>query len=391
MEPEKSKKGRRMQGKIARKPLRSTIIVFLLGFSILNACAPYANASSGVEITTEATVGLWAQYTHNASSTAFLLNIVSMNFTVIGVSGTNVTINAAANFVNGTQRIETFWVDVTTGNGTATFMIIPPGLNVGDSIYTNYPSFQINGTTTKTYAGQPREVVYMTSQSYGGVEMVWDRATGFITEFTSCANSDDWTSERVTTTLNQTNIWSTGLAGPKDFMKSESSNPPVNVLSAGWESATNRKTQDVENQLGMWLGDLYVISEVQAYWDGSKYTAVRGGDKCIAGKDWLWWGRILGWGVSGDSHDGEGITGDGLEAWHQHKGEFTHSYFYIGVVDQTTIRVTATVSHTVGGVVVPVDRFVLLAPYIGLALAILAALVASTVYVKRVKPRKDKQ
>lgn len=45
----------------------------------------------------------------------------------------------------------------------------------------------------------------------------------------------------------------------------------------------------------------------------------------------------------------------------------------------------------VGGVVVPVDKLSLLAPYIGLASTILAATVASTVYVKRVKRRKEKQ
>jgi len=45
----------------------------------------------------------------------------------------------------------------------------------------------------------------------------------------------------------------------------------------------------------------------------------------------------------------------------------------------------------VGGFVVPVDKFGLLAPYIGLASTILAATVATAIYVKRVKPRKEKQ
>jgi hypothetical protein len=45
----------------------------------------------------------------------------------------------------------------------------------------------------------------------------------------------------------------------------------------------------------------------------------------------------------------------------------------------------------VGGVVVPVDKFGLLAPYIGLASTTLVATVASAVYVKRVKRRKEKQ
>jgi len=45
----------------------------------------------------------------------------------------------------------------------------------------------------------------------------------------------------------------------------------------------------------------------------------------------------------------------------------------------------------VGGFVVPIDKFGLLAPYIGLASTILVATVATAIYVKRVKPRKEKQ
>jgi len=45
----------------------------------------------------------------------------------------------------------------------------------------------------------------------------------------------------------------------------------------------------------------------------------------------------------------------------------------------------------VGGVVVPVDKLDLLAPYIGLASTIIVATVATTIYVKRVKHKKEKQ
>jgi len=46
---------------------------------------------------------------------------------------------------------------------------------------------------------------------------------------------------------------------------------------------------------------------------------------------------------------------------------------------------------TVGGIVVPVDKFGLLAPYFGLASTMIAALAASTIYVKRFKHGKEKQ
>jgi hypothetical protein len=45
----------------------------------------------------------------------------------------------------------------------------------------------------------------------------------------------------------------------------------------------------------------------------------------------------------------------------------------------------------VGGVFVPVDKFGLLAPYVGLASTILVATAATAIYVKRVKRRKEKQ
>jgi len=46
---------------------------------------------------------------------------------------------------------------------------------------------------------------------------------------------------------------------------------------------------------------------------------------------------------------------------------------------------------SVGGIVVPVDKFGLLAPHIGVASTILVAAVATAIYVKRVKRRKEKQ
>ena len=45
----------------------------------------------------------------------------------------------------------------------------------------------------------------------------------------------------------------------------------------------------------------------------------------------------------------------------------------------------------VGGFVIPMDKFVLLAPYIGLVSTILVATAATAIYVKRVKRRKEKQ
>jgi hypothetical protein len=48
-------------------------------------------------------------------------------------------------------------------------------------------------------------------------------------------------------------------------------------------------------------------------------------------------------------------------------------------------------SESVGGIVIPINSFDLLAPYIGFASTILAATVTMAVYVKRVRRRKEKQ
>jgi len=63
-----------------------------------------------------------------------------------------------------------------------------------------------------------------------------------------------------------------------------------------------------------------------------------------------------------------------------------------GIYENETDRMNSfTVKTSVGGIVVPVDKFGLLAPYFGLASTILVATVASAIYVKRVKRRKEKQ
>jgi hypothetical protein len=62
----------------------------------------------------------------------------------------------------------------------------------------------------------------------------------------------------------------------------------------------------------------------------------------------------------------------------------------IGSDSDWTFRTFGTIP-AVGGVVIPVDKFGLLAPYIGVASTILVATAATAIYVKRVKRRKKKQ
>jgi len=61
------------------------------------------------------------------------------------------------------------------------------------------------------------------------------------------------------------------------------------------------------------------------------------------------------------------------------------------IQDDNVARYFGFEVHKVGGISIPVDKFGLLAPYLGLASTIVAATVATVVYVKRVKRRKEKQ
>jgi hypothetical protein len=57
----------------------------------------------------------------------------------------------------------------------------------------------------------------------------------------------------------------------------------------------------------------------------------------------------------------------------------------------TPIYATKVKIAAVGGTIIPVDKLGLLAPYIGLASTTLIGAVATVVYVRRVKRRKEKQ
>jgi hypothetical protein len=61
-----------------------------------------------------------------------------------------------------------------------------------------------------------------------------------------------------------------------------------------------------------------------------------------------------------------------------------------GPLSPAEVVMTIT-SPSVGGIVLPVDKLGLLAPYIGLTSTIMATVVAAAIYVKRVNHRKEKQ
>lgn len=151
--------------------------------------------------------GDWVQYGHivatwsgsgQGTSTIPGLNQTQyLKGTVQSVSGTNVTIKADQHFVNNTDKNQIATGNITSGAGNLTFLLIPSGLNQGDTIPVNLGTSQniltikINDTTTRTYAGVSRTVdefnsTYSQSNSYISVSyafhMYWDQATGFLVE-----------------------------------------------------------------------------------------------------------------------------------------------------------------------------------------------------------------
>jgi hypothetical protein len=97
-------------------------------------------------------------------------------------------------------------------------------------------------------------------------------------------------------------------------------------------------------------------------------------------------------------------TFTGLTGTHTFTVPYTDTvpYHYFQYWNDGSISVTKTISYpggvytayydaSVGGVVVPVDKFALLTPYIGLASTAMIGAVATAVCVRRVKRREEKQ
>jgi len=167
-------------------------------------------------------VGEWAHYifTYQGNSTipGPEPNMTSGLFTIMGISGTNVTIIMHAYYSNGSDFIEYHWIDVDTGqtdDGNATGMLIAANLNQGDLVYTTsvepFMDGTFNDTLTRNYLGQPAQVNHFglnytaPPNPYYNVtstmDWYWYRATGIPTEVTmnyteqqaSPGNSSWWT------------------------------------------------------------------------------------------------------------------------------------------------------------------------------------------------------
>ncbi len=116
--------------------------------------------------------GDWADYvvTYQGNSTEmmgeYLVDVTEMRSSVIDFSGTNVTLEGHTYFKNGSDSVDTGWIDVDTGQNGGNFtghgILIAANLNQNDRIYTTYQDpfgeGTINETVTREYLGTMVEV-----------------------------------------------------------------------------------------------------------------------------------------------------------------------------------------------------------------------------------------
>lgn len=162
-----------------------------------------------------------------------LNNTLTTKVTVETVSSParNVTLQQANTFDNATgSRSDTLTIDLQTGNGNATYFLIPAGLSANDPIYNSPTMFfkpTISATTVMTYLGNSLLVnVYnRTSSSFSGIGYynlssteslvsIWDWSSGILLEFkyslasfTSYLGHSYGTYENIDLVITDTNVY----------------------------------------------------------------------------------------------------------------------------------------------------------------------------------------
>lgn len=127
------------------------------------------------------------------------MNMSWMKMEVLEVHDSNITVQSAVMYANGTVEEYVNLGDMATGEGNLSIVIIPSNLDTGDEIPTNLTWYTeeplklfVNGTTTRNYAGANRQVNYVNitypmiydNVTYADWNMsfYWDKKTGFLLE-----------------------------------------------------------------------------------------------------------------------------------------------------------------------------------------------------------------
>ena len=159
------------------------------------------------------------------------LNMSWADLKILDVQNSSVTARMVTIFKNETEETLVDWVNVATGEGAMSMMIIPSNLSVGDRIpgslkwYTAEPlKLFVNDTATRHYAGSNREVNFANilhpivygNITYGAwnISLYWDQKTGVLCEeITSYAiaysvnSTNYYANMSITYRMTGTNIW----------------------------------------------------------------------------------------------------------------------------------------------------------------------------------------
>ena len=175
-------------------------LVFVLGVILFSGVdSSLAEGNVGVS------VGQTAEYTYAFSGTERYSNGTlnsSVPFdvgyietiTIQEISGTNVTFQCDRRKLDGTKETARWWVDVSTGNGTASRVVISAGLNEGDLVYpdgdqSSEAVYRINETIIMKYGDSNIGVnhvnlIYMVDNQSSYWDYYWEKSTGLLIKYT---------------------------------------------------------------------------------------------------------------------------------------------------------------------------------------------------------------
>jgi hypothetical protein len=109
---------------------------------------------------------------------------------VVGISGTNITLQMTMEFKNGSSETAIGYIDIDTGEGNMSNSVIGAGLNAGEPIYISSPTI-INETIPRDYPGGSRltnhlnmtqEYIWPGGSQHFSSNYYWDREIGIFVE-----------------------------------------------------------------------------------------------------------------------------------------------------------------------------------------------------------------
>jgi len=176
----------------SRIVLLNLIATFLLLALVVGASA--TTRTVGVRVGNKFKYRPTVSWSSNDTSATFPSELVDANntewgeFTVTGISGTNITMQWTTHYKNGTETTMGGWVDVNTGAGNVTMFAISANLAENDSLYTSsYNTWFINETVPRTYSSTVRDTNHLNMTSLSGTlsyryNFYWDKSTGVLVE-----------------------------------------------------------------------------------------------------------------------------------------------------------------------------------------------------------------